>query len=75
MVRFPPPWTSTACSSSDDDGVWLFAEHISLRWSPSALLFRHVKVDSLHVGLLHIERAAASRQGEKAEQHALDSAY
>jgi translocation and assembly module TamB len=41
----------------DDDGVWLFAEHISLRWSPSALLTRHVKVDTLHVARLHIERA------------------
>jgi len=41
----------------DDDGVWLFAEHISLRWSPSALLTRHIKVDTLHVARLHIERA------------------
>jgi translocation and assembly module TamB len=41
----------------DDGGVWLFAEHISLRWSPSALLTRHVQVDTLHVARLHIERA------------------
>ncbi|MDB6107972.1 MAG: hypothetical protein JWO52_7971, partial [Gammaproteobacteria bacterium] len=40
----------------DDGGVWLFAERISLRWSPSALLARHVKVDTLHVARLHIER-------------------
>src|SRR5262249_2478767 len=42
---------------SDDAGVWLFADHISLRWSPGALLTRHVKVDRLHVARLHIERA------------------
>lgn len=40
----------------DDKGVWLFAEHISLRWTPSDLLTRHVKVDLLHVVRLHIER-------------------
>jgi translocation and assembly module TamB len=39
-----------------DDGVWLFAEHISLRWSPMALLTRHVEVDTLHVARLHMER-------------------
>lgn len=41
----------------DDAGVWLFAERISLRWSPLDLLTRHVKVDTLHVGRLHVERA------------------
>lgn len=41
----------------DDRGVWLFAEHISLRWSPGALLARDIKVDTLHVARLHIERA------------------
>ncbi len=41
----------------DDRGVWLFAEHISLRWSPADLLTRHIKVDTLHVVRLHIERA------------------
>jgi translocation and assembly module TamB len=40
----------------DDRGVWLFAERVSLRWSPLDLLTRHVKVDTLHVGRLHIER-------------------
>jgi translocation and assembly module TamB len=41
----------------DDAGVWLFAEHMSLRWSPGALLERHIKVDSLQVSRLHIERS------------------
>ncbi|MGH8140667.1 MAG: translocation/assembly module TamB domain-containing protein [Steroidobacteraceae bacterium] len=40
----------------DDRGVWLFAEHISLRWSPMALLTRHVLVDTLHVARLHMDR-------------------
>jgi translocation and assembly module TamB len=41
----------------DSQGLWLWADHISLRWSPGALLARHVNVDSLHVALLHVERA------------------
>ena len=40
----------------DDEGMWLFAEHISLRWSPGALVTRHIKVDTLHASRLHIER-------------------
>src|SRR5580704_17157811 len=41
----------------DTQGLWLWAEHVSLRWSPAALLTRHVDVNSLHVALLHVERA------------------
>ncbi len=40
----------------DAQGVWLTAERISLRWSPVALLARHVNVSSLEVGQLDIER-------------------
>lgn len=50
---------------SDDQGVWLIADHISLRWSPMALLTRHVRVDTLHVGRLHIERAPVSKPDNK----------
>jgi len=53
---FPAALDLDSLELRDDDGVWLFAEHISLRWSPSALLTRHVKVDTLHVARLHIER-------------------
>jgi len=53
---FPAALDLDRVELSDDGGVWLFAEHISLRWSPSALLTRHVKVDTLHVARLHIER-------------------
>src|SRR6266702_8099634 len=54
---FPSALDLDRLELSDDDGVWLFADHISLRWSPGALLTRHVKVDTLHVARLHIERA------------------
>ncbi|MDB6014972.1 MAG: putative Outer Membrane Protein, partial [Gammaproteobacteria bacterium] len=50
---------------SDDRGVWLNAEHISLRWSPLSLLARHILVDSLHVGLLDIERAPVTKPDDK----------
>ena len=53
---FPAALDLDRLELSDDGGVWLFAEHISLRWSPSALLARHIKVDTLHVARLHIER-------------------
>jgi translocation and assembly module TamB len=53
---FPAALDLDRLELSDDGGVWLFAEHISLRWSPSALLTRHIKVDTLHVARLHIER-------------------
>src|ERR1700738_5156860 len=51
---FPAALDLDRLALRDDDGVWLFAEHISLRWSPSALLTRHVKVDTLHIARLHI---------------------
>jgi len=53
---FPAALDLDRLQLADDDGIWLFAEHISLRWTPSGLLFRHIQVDNLHVGLLHMER-------------------
>ena len=58
---FPSALDLDRLQLSDDQGVWLVAEHISLRWSPLALLARHVEVDTLHVGRLHIERAPVSK--------------
>jgi translocation and assembly module TamB len=49
----------------DSQGMWLWADRVSLRWSPSALLTRHVNVDSLHVALLHVERAPVPDKEEK----------
>jgi len=53
---FPASLDLDRLQLADDDGIWLYAEYISLRWTPGDLLFRHIKVDSLHVGLLHMER-------------------
>ncbi len=53
---FPAALDLDRLELSDDQGVWLFAQGISLRWTPADLLIRHVKVDSLHVARLHIER-------------------
>jgi translocation and assembly module TamB len=53
---FPAALDLDRLQLADDDGIWLFAEHISLRWTPSALLTGHIKVDTLHVALLHMER-------------------
>src|ERR1700742_3500191 len=49
----------------DSQGLWLWVDHISLRWSPGALLARHVNVDSLQVALLHVERAPVPDKEEK----------
>ncbi|MBV8806240.1 MAG: hypothetical protein JO042_14375, partial [Sinobacteraceae bacterium] len=62
---FPAALDLDRLELGDDRGVWLFAEHISLRWSPADLLFRHVKVDSLHVARLHIERAPLPSKKKK----------
>lgn len=41
---------------SDERGVWLSAERASLRWSPLALLARHIDVALIRVDNLYIER-------------------
>jgi translocation and assembly module TamB len=46
---------------SDERGVWLSADSISLRWSPLALLARHLKVESLHIARVAIERRPVSQ--------------
>ena len=62
---FPAALDLDKLQLSDDHGVWLDAEHISLRWSPMGLLARHIQVDSLHVGLLDIERAPITKPDNK----------
>src|SRR6201995_5383361 len=49
----------------DGQGLWLWADHISLRWSPGALLARQVDVDLLHAALLHVERLPVPDKNEK----------
>ncbi len=65
---FPASLDLDRLQLADDDGIWLYAEHISLRWTPSDLLFRHVKVDTLHVGLLHMERTPLPDKEKKPSQ-------
>jgi translocation and assembly module TamB len=62
---FPSALDLERLQLSDDKGIWLTAEHISLRWSPLALLARHVEVQSLTVARLHIERAPVSKPKKK----------
>ncbi len=72
---FPASLDLDRLQLADDDGIWLYAEHISLRWTPSDLLFRHVKVDTLHVGLLHMERTPLPDKEKKPSKHALHTAH
>jgi len=51
----------------DEHGIWLTAEGISLRWSPLALLARHLKVERLHFGLIDIARRPVSQPSQSGE--------
>ncbi|HEY6924357.1 MAG TPA: hypothetical protein VI653_12870, partial [Steroidobacteraceae bacterium] len=62
---FPAALDLDKLQLSDAQGVWLVAEHISLRWSPAALLAGHLEVDTLHVSRLHVERAPVSAPDDK----------
>ena len=62
---FPAALDLDKLQLSDDQGVWLDAEHISLRWSPMALLGGHIQVNSLHVGLLDMERTPTPKPDNK----------
>jgi translocation and assembly module TamB len=53
---FPSALNLERLELADEHGVWLSAERVSLRWSPWALLERDVRIDSLTVARLHIER-------------------
>src|SRR6202035_1338421 len=46
---FPRHLTVERLELRDERGVWLSAEHVTLDWSPSALLGRRLQVDNLHV--------------------------
>lgn len=57
---FPADLTLDRLELIDRDGVWLSAEHIVLRWSPSALLERRISASSLSVARLDMERKPVS---------------
>jgi translocation and assembly module TamB len=50
---------------SDEQGVWLTAQHVSLRWSPLALLVRHVNVQRLQLERVNIERRPVSQSSRR----------
>jgi translocation and assembly module TamB len=53
---FPADLTLDRLELIDRGGVWLTAEHIALRWSPSALLERRIRANDLTVARLDMER-------------------
>lgn len=57
---FPARPTLEELQLSDGHGVWLTADHLSLRWSPLALLERRIQVDTLQLARLHMERTPIS---------------
>jgi translocation and assembly module TamB len=57
---FPQQLTIAHLQLSDDRGVWLTAERVTLNWSPLALLARRVQIEALHAANVDIERLPAS---------------
>ena len=57
---FPSGPEAQQLQLGDSRGVWLTAQHVSLRWSPLALLAWRVSAESLTVERLAIERAPVS---------------
>jgi translocation and assembly module TamB len=57
---FPAQLTLARLQISDDRGVWLTAERVSLQWTPSALLQHRLQIDSLHAAVVVMERLPES---------------
>jgi translocation and assembly module TamB len=57
---FPAQLTLEKLQLSDDRGVWLTAESVSLRWTPSALLLNRLQIDRLHAAVVSMERLPES---------------
>jgi translocation and assembly module TamB len=53
---FPADLTLARLQLADREGVWLSADRITLRWSPTALLERQVRVGKLQVARVDVER-------------------
>ena len=53
---FPQALIIERVQLSDDRGVWLTAERVTLDWSPLALLARRLQIDSLHAATVDMER-------------------
>jgi translocation and assembly module TamB len=63
---------------SDDRGVWLTADRVTLNWSPLALLARRLQIDTLHAANVDMERipeaSAGARSGDTASIPRIDVA-
>ncbi len=57
---FPQALVVERLELSDDRGVWLTAERLSLDWSPLALLSRRVQIEALHAANVNMERLPES---------------
>ncbi|MEP6885753.1 MAG: translocation/assembly module TamB domain-containing protein [Gammaproteobacteria bacterium] len=57
---FPQQMTLAHLELSDDRGLWLSADGITLRWSPLALLAGRVQVATLHVVSVDMQRLPES---------------
>jgi translocation and assembly module TamB len=57
---FPAQLTLEKLQLSDERGVWLTAERVSLRWTPFALLQHRLQIDSLHAAVVVMERLPES---------------
>ena len=53
---FPQSLNIERLQLSDDRGVWLTAEQVTLDWSPSALLARRLQIETLHAATVDMER-------------------
>jgi len=67
---FPSSLQLAQLQLSDARGPWLTAGHITLRWSPLALLARHVRIERIEMDTLTIVRAP---QGSAADKQATPS--
>lgn len=54
---------------SDAAGPWLTAQQLSLRWSPLALLRRHITIQQLRLARLDIERRPSTQPSSGGETH------
>jgi translocation and assembly module TamB len=57
---FPRELTLEKLQLSDDRGVWLTAERVSLRWTPASLLLRRVQIENLRAASVFMERLPES---------------
>jgi translocation and assembly module TamB len=57
---FPEHLTIEHLQLSDDRGVWLRAERVSLDWSPAALLARRLQINTLSAATVDMERLPES---------------